>query len=475
MVVVPHCSTDSELLAALSRDTVYSGHPEFACRAADVKVAGEVLEYCHAHKIPVTFCGSQTSLTGASVADQGVALALGRMDRILEIARDTKLGEGFIITEPGVILGDLKRAVAKEGWFYPPDPTSFEEAQMGATVATNATGEETFRFGPTRFYVQEMDVLTANGSACHLVRTAPPPRAPFKNTAGYFLGGEEIDHFIGSEGTLGLITRLKLRLLPDDGQRFVLILPFRDFANCVAAAVKIAEDPHGARGLELIGPGAAEYFQACPECPGELKGERCFLYLKDAYRDEAEYQHLITKWYERLTDLYHASGERDTIDRVFAATTPAQLTAIKTCRHFIPLKVNEEYFPYQSQGGGKVGTDWWVPIHHLEEMMMTSYTEARSLGIPFLVFAHIGNGHPHWNFLTQNAAEQAKARDFVKRQCRQAVLLGGGVAGEHGLGKIRRDMLTVQHAPKMICRMIDLKRRWDPEWLLGRGNILKPC
>lgn len=468
----PHFSTSPEKLQCYAKDMVYAGHPQYVYEAGDIETTREVLAYCYAKKLPVTFCGSQTSMTGSSVADEGVVLALGKRNKILDIGFDKEKNFPFVVTEPGVILGDLKREVEKAGFFYPPDPTSFNEAQIGATVATNATGEDTFKYGPTRHYVDELEIIGADGQIKNLKRQSPVSHDLKKNFAGYFLGGEEIDEVIGSEGTLALISKIKLRLLPLENRKtFVLVLPFSTFAKTIHAVTLLTKINPKPRALELIGPGAVDYFSACPECPIELKNQKSFLYVKDEYRDEIDFEKTSACWFDDLNKIYEAVGDVSYLDQVFVAKTDRQLSALRACRHYIPLKVNEEYFPFVQNGGGKVGTDWWVPIHHLYKMMTKTYDEALLLGIPFLVFAHIGNGHPHWNFLTRTAQEKNQAKEFVLRQCREAALCGGGVAGEHGLGKIKRDLLAIQHSPKIIKEMMDLKSRWDPHWILGRGNI----
>jgi len=465
-------NSDPDRLKQFSKDSVYQGRPDFSYIANDTQEIQEVIRDCSSRKLPVTFCGSQTSMTGSSVAEEGVSLSLGKRNKILEIGVDSKSDSPFVITEPGVILSDLKDAVREQGYFYPPDPTSFHEAQIGSTVATNATGEDTYKYGPTRRYVDELEVITAEGVIKTLSRQDDMPHTLFKNTAGYYLKGNEIDEVIGSEGTLALITKVKLRLLPALGKNvFLLILPFSSFENCLQAVTVITKKEAGPRALELIGPGATEYFQKCSACPEVLKQEKSFLYIKEEYADESSYTKKLSEWTAYLEKLYSDVDDRQCFERVFIAKTDAQLDSIRTCRHYIPTKVNEDYF-YDQKEGGKVGTDWWVPIQHLQEMMMKTYQEAVSLEIPFLVFAHIGNGHPHWNFLTRSAEEKQLAIEFVKRQCQMAVSLGGGVAGEHGIGKIKRYLMNIQHSPKVMQQMIALKNKWDPNWLFGRNNIL---
>lgn len=468
----PHSIADADTLARYSQDMVYAGHPDFVHIMRDLKDTQEVLSYCHANAIPVTFCGSQTSMTGASVADSGLTLALQNQNRILDIGTDPHTGEPFVVTEPGVILGDLKDAVLREGLFYPPDPTSYREAQVGATIATNATGEETFAFGPTRWHVQELEVLTADGTIKTLKRTRPPSKTIVKNSAGYFLDSEEIDEVIGSEGTLSLITKARLQLLKNTSPgRFLLILPFADFKNALEGAVKIINGPHRPRALELIGPGAGRYFSECLNCPTELKDSKIFLYIRDDFASETEKDTKLSNWFDFFKKLYASCGETKNTDKIFVAASPRELEDIRLCRHHIPLKVNETSFAHTRQGGGKIGTDWWVPTQHIPQMMLDTFKQATELGLPYLVFGHIGNGHPHWNFLTRTAEERQKAFDLAKTLCAQAVRFGGGVAGEHGLGKIKRELLAIQHNPGTIKKMLAIKHRWDPKNILGRGNI----
>lgn len=452
---------------------VYQGSPEAICLTRDQQDLQEAVRFCSSRQMPLTFCGSQTSMTGSSAADTGVILPLYQQNKILEIGFNKNTQTPFVVTEPGVILADLKHAVLQQGFFYPPDPTSFREAQIGATVATNATGEDSFKYGPTRWYVEELDVITPGGELKKLKRQKPVVKNLIKNTAGYFLDGEEIDEIIGSEGTLAVIQKIKLQLLPNQQRQVCLfLLPFSSFAQAIKAVVFLTQQSLKPRALELIGPGASDYFKSCAVCPVELQSQNCFLYLKEEYTSEKNFNDLVDQWHHIFSDLYAAIQDKPNLEKIFIAKSDSELEAIRQCRHYIPLKVNEEFFAYKNQGGGKVGTDWWVPLSHLEDMMAWTYEKALQLKIPFLVFAHIGNGHPHWNFLTRHAEEYQRAKEFVLQQCQRAVICGGGVAGEHGIGKIKHDILSLQQSPQNIKRMIALKNKWDPQWIFGRGNIL---
>ncbi len=474
MDIPPNLRADPEIRRQYRQDPVYQGAPDFVFAGQDVKTTAEILAWANAQKIPVTFCASQTAMTGSGVADSGIALTLNPMNRVLDIEQDRLTGEAFAVCEPGIVLDDLKKTVWNAGYYYPPDPTSFREARLGGTIATNATGSDSFKYGPTRQYVQELEILTASGERKTLKRRKPLVLEHPKNKAGYFLGGEPIDEIIGSEGTLALITKIKVRLLSNAGRSvFYLVLPFSSFASSLRAVVEILKLPDQPRALEWIGPEAAGYFQACAVCPQELKRESCFLYLKEDYFDDGDLQKKIETWFAHLKKIYATVNEKPAFERIFAATTTQQQNDLHACRHHIPLKVNEEFFPYTKTGGGKIGTDWWVPTAHLLTMMLSVYEDSQKLGIPFLAFGHIGNGHPHWDYLCKTAEEYQKANAMVLEHCRKAAFYGGGVAGEHGIGKLKRDLLNIQHSPEIIEEMRRLKQKWDPDWILGRGNLFK--
>ncbi|MBI2340226.1 MAG: FAD-binding oxidoreductase [Deltaproteobacteria bacterium] len=494
---LPHSGSfilkSDERIQTYKDNPTYTGNPDALCFARDFHDVAEILKECNERKLPVTFCGSRTSLTGSSSADSGLVVALEKKDRFLDVWKDPKTGEVLARAEPGVLLGDFKARVAEAGlrragaapaaqagYFYPPDPTSYKEAQLGGTVATNATGEDTFLYGPTRQYVRELKILTATGEERILKRSRMPVISS-KNRAGYFLEGEAIDEMIGSEGTLGLITEVTCAVLPHSRGHFSLLIPFNDFLASIEFVVKTVQSSLKPRAVELIGPGAFEIFAKHPDAPRFPEGTKSVIYLKQEYQSDGSDKppggksDRSDEWLQWVEAFYRERGHPDWSESIFFGESEKQKDDIRTWRHHIPATVNEEARRFHEEGGGKISTDWWVPIHQLLPMMEWVYAESLrllALKIPFLVFAHIGNGHPHWNFLTKNSAEKRTIHDFVLEQCRRAVKSGGGVAGEHGLGKIHRDYLPIQHSRETIARMVALKKKWDPNWILGRGNIL---
>ena len=192
---------------AYTSDVVLHGNPDAVVRPRTEEEVQEILRFASAEGIPVTAAGGQTSLTGSSVAEDGILLATENLDGLLDIAPHPVTGKMTATAGPGIFLGEFQRALDAEGWFYPPDPTSRNEARLGATVATNATGEDTLLYGPTRKWVRSIRVVRADGGVVELTRRSEPPSVE-KGSAGYLTGAEELDLLIGSEGTLGVITRV---------------------------------------------------------------------------------------------------------------------------------------------------------------------------------------------------------------------------------------------------------------------------
>jgi len=190
--------------------------PEAVARPEREEDVAELLRYCNAHELPVTVQGLRSSTTGASVATEGIALSLERMNSLIAIDPDKRIAR----TEPGIITAEFKRHVAEASLFYPPDPTSEEECTIGGNVACNASGARSYKYGPTRRYVRALRVVLADGSVTTVRRIDAG-----KNAAGYFGLQNPIDLWIGSEGTLGIITEVELGLLPAEALYFGALNP----------------------------------------------------------------------------------------------------------------------------------------------------------------------------------------------------------------------------------------------------------
>ncbi|MDO8527813.1 MAG: FAD-binding oxidoreductase [Deltaproteobacteria bacterium] len=461
---------DNPSIGRYAEDTMMRGSPDAVLQARDLQEIREALQFCHAHKIPVTFCGSQTSMTGASVATEGLLISTERLDKVLDVG--TRKEKGYAITQPGVTITELKKTVAAKGWFYPPAPTSQDDARIGATVSTNASGEDSFQYGTTRKYIREIKILLSDGTDKILSRKADEHFPDEPTRAGYFPhGNNPLDLFIGGEGTLGFIHEVTVDLVPQPPGYFSALAPFPDPASAVDFAIFcVTEGRLKTRALELIDTQALHYMKTHPTFPKSLEGANALIYFKQEYEDEGQFNSLLTDWMAAI-EKFSTPALSETI---LVATTDKQKEEMRQWRHQIPARINEEWRRFWPVGGGKVGSDWWVPIPKLKEMMGFVYKTGAELGVPFMAYAHIGRGHPHVNYLCKTSEEKKRAEATLIACCQKAVSLGGGVTGEHGVGKLHRNLLPIQWGQDRIDWMVRVKKEWDPEWILGRGNILKP-
>ena len=448
-------------------DTMFRGDPEAVIRARDEQDLRAAMRYCYAKRIPMTFCGSRTSMTGASIATEGVEISTERLEGIIGI--DDYHGRPLLTTRGGTITAHVQQAAEAAGFSFPVAPTSRDDCRIAANVATNATGEDSFQYGPIRAYVRRLKVWLADGRELILERGPNETPSWERNRAGLFLGGgNPLDLFVGSEGTLGFISEVTLDLIPRIPDFFSALAPFPDDAKALSFIVDLARDPSfHPRALELIDSHALEIMKTHPSFPKLSEEARALVYFKQEFRNDTDRDEWLAKWYARVK----ACASSQLADEILIAMTEKERDDFRLWRHHIPSTINERARKYWDAGGGKVGSDWWVPVARLPEMMAYFYQLALASGLPTMAYAHAGSGHPHTNVIAKDKREMEIAQEMLVKCCRRAVALGGGVAGEHGIGKLHTNLLPIQHRPEAIAKMRRFKEEYDPDNLLGRGNI----
>jgi FAD/FMN-containing dehydrogenase len=388
-----------------------------------------------------------------------VLLSLRALDRILDfdpIARTMRV-------QPGALVGDIKRLAAQEGLLFAPDPTSEEECTVGGAIACNASGARTFKYGATRSHITGLLVVLANGDVTELRRSQLE-----KNTVGYAFAHDPIDWFIGSEGTLGVILEAELSLLPLPPSVVGIAIPFMSEGDALAFVV-------AARESLAVTPRCIEYFD------GLALG---IARTADDQRDWAEDATAMVYVEQELTDaddaldvalegwltLAEQSRAHEAL-RVFASES--ELRQVRRMRHAVPATMNERGARARANGGRKVSTDWAVPYRRLRDAITRARGIAEEHGVEqAVIYGHAGNGHPHQNFLARSSDELRKIEDVVEHTLREVVAMGGTVAAEHGIGKIKRKWLSLQMTPLQIAMMSAVKRELDPQGILSPGNIL---
>jgi glycolate oxidase len=409
-----------------------------------------------ASRTPVTAAGGQSSTTGASITDRGLLLSLRGLARVIDIDPVARVAR----VEPGVILADLNRMLAPHALHFAPDPTSEWECTVGGAIACNASGARALRYGATRPHVRALTVALMTGEVLELRRTQLE-----KNTVGYALAHDPIDWFIGSEGTLGIVLEAELALTPIPSQLLGLAIPFHDEAAALAfiAAAREARtlDP---RCLEYFDAPAMTIARAAEGTAGWAGDASAMVYTEDA-RDIGEPP--LDEWLE----LAASHGAMDGDIRVYDGDGP--LADARRVRHAVPATMNERGARYRAAGGRKVSTDWAVPYRRLGEMLTLARRFADEAGIEQAVtYGHAGNGHPHQNFIATDADALRRIEAVVTRTLETVLTMGGTVAAEHGIGKIKSKWLPLQMTPTQQRVMRAIKQELDPQLLLAPGNVL---
>ena len=430
--------------------------PELVARPESVEEVVELLRQATADRTPITCAGAQTSTTAASITDKGVLLSLRSLDHISAIderARTIKVG-------PGALVGEIKRSAAGAGLLFAPDPTSEEESTIGGAIACNASGARTFKYGATRKHVQALKVVLANGELMQFRRTNLE-----KNTVGYALAHDPIDWFIGSEGTLGIVVEAELALLPLPAHVVGLAVFFRKEEEALRFVVVTRES-------RTVAPRCIEYFDdqaigiARAVAQGGVlpDGAAAMIYVEEEVGDDLH--STLGRWGELIESI---APDFDPL--VFDGE--ARLREARRIRHSIPSTMNERGTRHRDAGGRKVSTDWAVPYREVAEAIRSARALAADSGVEqAVIYGHAGNGHPHQNFIARNARELATIEDVVEQTLKRVLALGGTVAAEHGIGKIKRRWLPLQMNGLQIAMMTAVKRELDPLGILAPGNIL---
>ncbi len=430
--------------------------PDLVARPESIGDVIELVKKAAAERIPVTSAGAQTSTTGASITDKGILLSLRSLNQIGDLdakSRTVRVG-------PGAIVADVKKAVAAAGFLFAPDPTSEEESTIGGAIACNASGARTFKYGATRKHVRALKVVLASGELAEFRRSDLE-----KNTVGYAFAHDPIDWFIGSEGTLGVIVEAELDLLALPQRVVGLATLFRNESDALRFVIASREAPS-------VFPRCIEYFDeraleiARHSVPAAAIGEDAgaMVYVEEEIGDDLDAS--LVRWLELIEAI-----APDFEPLVFDGE--ARLRDARRIRHSIPATMNEKGGKHREAGGRKIGTDWAVPYRKLEQAIQTARALAaeHQLEAP-VIYGHAGNGHPHQNFIARDANELTTVEEVVEQTLRHVLSLGGTVAAEHGIGKIKRRWLPLQMNPLQISMMTAVKRELDPLGILAPGNIL---
>lgn len=497
------------------------------------KTQAEVLETmrnCLAKGEKITVQGSRTGLAASAVPHGGHILNLSRLNHILGLRYDAPRDNFFVTVEPGVLLSQLRKAVADKSfdiklwndksvqtlekfraaeWFFTPDPTE-TSASIGGMVSCNASGARTFLFGPTRNYIEALRVILPNGEVLNIRRgrhfakerkfklktenneisgDLPSYIMPeVKSAAGYFVHDnmDLIDLFIGAEGTLGVITQIEVRLirLPKAIWGITAFFPNEPSALEYVKALRNENKKYP----WLHRPAAIEFFncRALDLLRSQKANNPAFAQIQElkpqyhtavytelhGHSVQAEEMPVLIGG---LGDLINFVGgdEADT----WVANNQRDLEKLQFFRHAMPESANmlidqrRKLDPTLT----KLGTDMSVPDRYLNTVMEMYNRDLAEADLENVIFGHIGNNHLHVNILPRNKTDYLKGKELYLKWAQINVANGGSVAAEHGIGKLKTNMLEVMYGASGINEMRRLKSLFDPNGLINCGNMFAPA
>jgi glycolate oxidase len=416
--------------------------PDLVVFPASVKEVSQILLLANMYLFPVIPRGSGSGLTGGSVPVRGgVVLSFTKMNRILEI--DTK--NLIAVVEPGVITYTLQEEVARYGLFYPPDPASYKYSSIGGNIAECAGGPNSLKYGVTRDYVLGLEVVKPTGEIINTgVRT-------MKGVVGYDL----TRLFVGSEGTLGIITKIILKLIPLPEAKATILALFKEVdeaAEAVSAIIAARIIPSTMEFMDRASIKCSE--QANPMgLPEEIGGLLLIEVDGDRESIQSQAEKIRRILLEKKAVQCDMTQDPEEADRLWQA----RRTLSQATYNLNPVKIAEDVVVPRSN----------IPslIHILEEM-------EKKFGIPILSFGHAGDGNFHVSIMIQDIPiHRAKAEEAVREIFAETIRLGGTLSGEHGIGLSKAAYLEMELSPEVIATMKRIKQLFDPNNILNPGKI----
>jgi len=440
---------DEERLEPYSHDKVVGlkADPEVVVKVSGAEQISQVFRLAQQERVPVTPRGAGYGLSGGAVPVQGgIVLAVEKMNRILEIDKENLM----VTVEPGVITGDIHRAVEAEGLFYPPDPASLDSCSIGGNIAEDAGGPRAVKYGVTRAYVCGLEAVLPSGE---IIRCGGKL---VKNVTGYNL----IQLLIGSEGTLVVVTKIILRLLPLPKVRIDLLVPYDDFQSAADTVSDII--------AHRIVPTTIEFMEQ-----DSLKAVERLLKKEFPFNDAAaqlliqldgNQQETVEAEAEIVGELCLARGARD----VLVAKDRPTRDRLWEARRMIIESLNAESPMNHME-------DVVVPRSEIPPLLRGIKAIAAEYALRIISFGHAGDGNVHVNVLKDSLPDdqwEERIPKVAEAIYRLALSRGGTITGEHGIGCTRRQFLPLALDAAQIELMRRIKDVFDPQHILNPGKVL---
>ncbi len=427
---------DKDLIDKYSEDksTIYKSYPPLVLKPKNLNEIVNIVKLCNKYKISITCWGAGTSVTGSCLvfSEKNIILSLERLNKILEIDTENLIA----VVEPGVITYNLKEEVEKVNLFYPPDPASFESSTIGGNVSTNAGGPSTVKYGVTKDYVTGLEVVTGKGEVLKLGGKV------IKNSSGYNLK----DIFIGSEGTLGVITKIYLKLLPKPENKISVYVTFENIFNLFEATNILFKNSILPSSIEYMDDVVLKYLTKKYNLPDKNAKASIIIELEDSS--------------EKIMKLYEIFEKVEGFINLYPLDNPVRERDIWNARRSIGevLKENCSFI-------GKA--DISVPRGTLKKVISDIKNLGKKYNIEVACFGHAGDGNIHVNFLFEESLN-IKENELLFQMYQIVKKYEGVPSGEHGIGVLKKEILKDFVGENQIIIMKEIKKIFDP------NNILNP-
>ena len=436
--------SDPERLADYGRDESDLGTfpPEMCVMVESAAEIRELFAVASRHRVPLVPVAARTGKSGGVLAlHGGIAVSLERMNRILEISPEDLVAR----VEPGVVTGRLQEEVERHGLFYPPDPNSLESCTIGGNVAENAGGPRALKYGVTRDYVLGLTAVLPTGE---IVRTG---KRSIKGVAGYDLTAL----LVGSEGTLGIVSEVTLKLLPRPRHVATALVVFASVSDAARAVTRVLTGGMLPRCLELLDDVAiAAAARSSPYRFPDGAGA-ALLVEADGNGEEEVFSEIA-----RIAEAVKADARGE----VILAQNESQRREIWQTRRTLSVNL-------KSLHPLKLSEDVAVPRSRIPEMVERAKAIGRARGLTVATYGHAGDGNLHCNVLFDRPEERPAVDQAVAEILRAAVDLGGTITGEHGVGYAKRDFLEYEQGAELVALQRRLKALFDPLGILNPGKI----
>jgi glycolate oxidase len=441
--------TDDENITRCSSDHTEDFHfkPQLVLQPHNTEDVSTILQYCYNNEIAVTPRGAGTGLSGGALAIHGgLSLDMCRMNKIIHLDTDNFQ----VIVEPGMITEELQNTVKEKGLYYPPDPASKGSCFIGGNVAENSGGPRAVKYGVVKDYILNLEVVMPNGDVMWTGANV------LKNSTGYNL----TQLVVGSEGTLCVITKIVLRLIPAVKSDLLLLVPFRNSSEACQAVNAICLAGITPSALEFMERDALEcainfYKSSAINLPSDIQAHLLIEldgnYLEQLYKESEIIAEIVSKF---------------DIDEILFAETTEQKQSLWKLRRIVGEAVKGDSI-YKEE-------DTVVPRAHLPQLLSCVKSIGKKYGFRSVCYGHAGDGNLHVNIVKGEMTDDDwnnKLPLGIREIFTEVVKLGGTISGEHGIGLVQKSYMDIAFSEQQLSLMKSIKKVFDPKGILNPGKI----